>query len=155
MPDDQATPQVDWPPRRPSPTRKPATALTRPAAPPQPEHLGLSLRPLIRVTDMAASVGFYEQLGGEIIHGGHDSDYVLMQLGTAQVGLLADDPHPSGSGGHVDLDFSVTLPLDRLAARLAAAGIAGTDRGGPEELEIRSPDGLLIRISRRDPDPYV
>ena len=47
---------------------------------------------MVHVADMAASVAFYEHLGGEIIHGGRDADWALMQLGTTQIGLLTRPP---------------------------------------------------------------
>lgn len=117
------------------------------------------LQPMIHVTDMAASVAFYEQLGGSVIHGGRDADWVLMQLGTAQIGLLARPPRHADGESTVELNFLCTVPLDRLAKQLHGSGAADaklvTDRTFGHQLHVQSPDGLLIRINEIDPDPLV
>jgi len=56
---------------------------------------GLHLQPMVHVEDMAASVHFYERLGGEILHGSRDGDWVLMRLADAEIGLLAHPPTQS------------------------------------------------------------
>ena len=113
---------------------------------------GLWLRPMLHVADLAASVAFYEQLGGEIIHGDRDSDWVLMQLGAVQVGLVA---RPEGDRSPVELTFDTVMPLEQLERRLHRAGFpvaeVCTDRDFGEQLRVRTPDGLLIKISQREP----
>jgi catechol 2,3-dioxygenase-like lactoylglutathione lyase family enzyme len=115
---------------------------------------GLSLQPMIHVADLAASIAFYEQLGGVIIHGGHDSHWVLMQLGTVQIGLVARPPDADSGETTVELHFGATMPLDQLERRLHRAGFpvaeVTTDRDLGEQLRIRTPDGLLIKISQRE-----
>jgi hypothetical protein len=122
-----------------------------PATPP-----GLHLRPMVHVVDMPASVAFYEQLGGEVVHGTRDGDWVLMQLGTTQIGLLACPPDPMRGETTVELTFAAAMPLDALAARLRTRGALLTegaaDTHAGVELQVRSPDGLLIKINQREPD---
>lgn len=117
------------------------------------------LQPMIHVTDMAASVAFYEQLGGSVIHGGRDAEWVLMQLGTTQIVLLARPPRQSDGESTVELNFLCTVPLDRLAQQLHRSGAAAatlvTDPTFGLQLHVQSPDGLLIRINEVDPDPLV
>jgi catechol 2,3-dioxygenase-like lactoylglutathione lyase family enzyme len=206
---------------------------------------GLQLQPTIYVADLATSIGFYQQLGGEIIHGDLDSDWVLMQLGNVQIALVdrpseagygvdraeatrpairpataraeggsagtgeaeegpADDDFtesgraesawtkdgstgsdlaedgsaeerwseggsaetapartgPNGSGrgrgGVVELHFGAVMPLDQLEQQLHRAGFpvaeVTTDRDFGEQLEVRTPEGLLIKISQRERD---
>jgi catechol 2,3-dioxygenase-like lactoylglutathione lyase family enzyme len=109
---------------------------------------GLQLRPMVHVDDMAASMAFYEQLGAEIVHGGRDCAWVLLQLGTVQIVLVAD-----GEPG-VDLHFGAVMPLDQLEQRLHRAGFpvaeVATDREFGEQLRVRTPEGLVIKISQRE-----
>jgi catechol 2,3-dioxygenase-like lactoylglutathione lyase family enzyme len=119
---------------------------------------GLQLRPMVHIADMGASIAFYEQLGGEVIHGGPDTDGVLMQLGAVQIGLIARSPDiatPRGQGA-VELTFSIATPLDELERRLHRAGFRAaemtTDRDFGEQLQVRTPDGLLIKVTQREPD---
>ncbi|MGX6606239.1 VOC family protein [Micromonosporaceae bacterium Da 78-11] len=115
---------------------------------------GLFLQPMVHVDDLAASVAFYEQLGGAIIHGGLDADWVLMQLGSVQIGLLSRPPDPARGEGAVELTFGTVMPLDQLEQRLHQAGFpvaeVTTDRDLGEQLRVRSPEGLLIKINQRE-----
>ena len=118
--------------------------------------MDLQLRPLVHVRDMTASVAFYEHLGGEIIHGGQDTDWVLMQLCTVQIGLVARPPDAQRGEGQVELTFGAAMPLDELERRLHRAGFrvaeVTTDRDFGEQLLVRTPDGLLIKIAQREPE---
>ncbi|WP_250027475.1 VOC family protein [Paractinoplanes maris] len=112
----------------------------------------LLLRPMLHVDDLTASIAFYRQLGGEVIHGGEDSDWVLMQLGTIQIGLLARPPDRTRGEDTVELTFDASMPLAELESHLHRAGIpvdeVGTDRDFGEQLHVRTPEGLLLKISR-------
>jgi len=109
---------------------------------------GLQLRPVVHVRDLAASIAFYELLGGELIHGGPADGWVLLQLGTVQMVLAAD-----GEAG-VDLHFGAAMPLEQLERRLHRAGYpvgeVATDRDFGDQLRVRTPDGFDITISRRE-----
>jgi catechol 2,3-dioxygenase-like lactoylglutathione lyase family enzyme len=111
---------------------------------------------MVHVDDVAASIAFYEQLGAEIVHGGRDSEWVLLQLGTVQIGLLARRPDAARGETPVELHFGSAMPLEQLERRLHRAGFpvaeVTTDRDFGEQLRVRTPDGLLIRISQREPD---
>jgi catechol 2,3-dioxygenase-like lactoylglutathione lyase family enzyme len=117
---------------------------------------GLQLRPMVHVADLAASIAFYRQLGGEIIHGGQDTDWVLMQLGTVQIGLVARPPDAQRGEGQVELTFGAAMPLEELEGRLHRAGFrvaeVTTDRDFGEQLLVRTPDDLLIKITEREPE---
>ena len=84
---------------------------------------GLQLHPAVHVADMAAGIAFYQHLGAELIHGGRDADWTLMQLGTVQIGLLAQPPATELGECAVELNFSAAMPLDRLEQRLRRAGV--------------------------------
>jgi hypothetical protein len=115
----------------------------------------LQLRPLIHVADLAAAIRFFEQLGGALIHGDRDDDWVLMQLGAVQLTLL----RARRAQGSVELCFGSELPLDEMQQRLTAAGVTvtelTTDRALGEQLQVRAPDGLLITINQRAPSPVL
>jgi len=124
---------------------------------PQPPAPGLLFRPIVQVADVAVALAFFEHLGAELIHGGPDADYVLMQLGTVQIGLVGCQGE-TGPGA-VELNFSAALPLDELERRLRRRRVA-IARGvhptvfGPQ-LHVRAPDGLLIKIGQLEPDDYL
>jgi catechol 2,3-dioxygenase-like lactoylglutathione lyase family enzyme len=117
---------------------------------------GLHLRPMVHVADLAAAISFYEQLGAEIIHGGPDTDWVLMQLGAVQIGLITQATDIRRGDGPVELTFSAAMPLDELERRLHRSGFRAaevtTDRDFGEQLRVRTPDGLLIKITQREPE---
>jgi hypothetical protein len=115
---------------------------------------GLQLQPLVHVGDMAASIAFYEQLGGEIIHGSRDGEWVLMQVGTTQIGLVTDPPNTGRGESTVELNFGAADPLEHLQQRLRGAELT-RHRDFGRQLQVRSPDGLLIKISQLEPDPYA
>ena len=121
---------------------------------PQVTSPGLELQPMVHVQDMAASVGFYERLGGEIIHGSRDAEWVLMQVGTVQISLRADPPDHNRGESTVELNFAAAAPIEQLQRRLPGASLATHPDFG-RRLEVRSPDGLLIRINQREPDAYL
>jgi extradiol dioxygenase family protein len=118
----------------------------------------LILQPMVHVQDMPATVAFYEQLGGAIIHGSRDAEWVLMQLGTTQISLLAQPPLRSEGESTVELNFQCAMPLDLLEKQLHDSGVTMTkvadDRTFGQQLHLRSPDGLLIKINEVEPDPY-
>ena len=117
---------------------------------------GLHLRPTVHVSDVAASIAFYEQLGGELIHGGRDTEWVLMQLGAIQLVLIARPADAARGETPVELTFGAEMPLDQLEHRLHRAGFpvaeVATDRDFGEQLQVRTPEGLLIKITQREPE---
>jgi catechol 2,3-dioxygenase-like lactoylglutathione lyase family enzyme len=121
---------------------------------PPETFLGLQLQPMVHVRDMPASVAFYRRLGGEIVHGTEDADWVLMQLGTVQIALVSHPADPVRGESAVELVFGATAPLEHLRQRLPGAQLA-VHRDFGEQLEVRTPDGMLIRINQLEPDPLV
>jgi hypothetical protein len=113
---------------------------------------GLQLQPMVHVVDMASAITFYQYLGAEVIHGGRNADRTLMQLGTTQIGLLAAPPNTRHGESAVELNFFAAMPLDRLEARLRRAGVPVAET--QDQLQVKSPDGLLIKINQLEPDGY-
>jgi catechol 2,3-dioxygenase-like lactoylglutathione lyase family enzyme len=116
----------------------------------------MQFQPMVHVDDMPAAVAFYERLGAEVVHGTGADDWVLLQMGTTQIGLLAHPPRTEAGECTVELNFAVAAPLDALERRLRRAGVTITayethpDLG--DQLQVRSPDGLLIKINQLEPD---
>jgi hypothetical protein len=119
----------------------------------------LMLQPMVHVEDMATSVAFYEHLGGSIIHGDRDESWVLMQVGSAQIGLLATPPNHEQGEGTVELNFHSEMPLEQLEEQLRESDLAvariTNDLAFGRQLQIRSPDGMLIKINEVEPESYV
>ena len=138
--------------------RDQATGIAK-VLPPRPQSPGLHLQPLVHVGAMAASVGFYEKLGGEVIHGDRDGEWVLMQVGTAQIGLVTRPPDASRGESTVELNFAATMPLDRLEQLLRDHGITivevATDGDLGTQLRVETPDGMPIKIHQVEPDLMV
>ena len=58
------------------------------------ETSGLRLQPMVHVRKMSAAVEFYERLGGQLVHGSRDGDWVLMRVnGDADGRVLVFDRH--------------------------------------------------------------
>ena len=59
----------------------------------------------------------------------------------------------------VELNFETTASLTELEAGLRASGTTiaqpTTDEGFGRQLQLRSPDGLLVKINELDPDLYT
>ncbi len=142
---------------RPVGTARPVgTDATTVAMPRLPSAHALQFQPMVHVEDMAAAMAFYERLGAEVVHGSGADDWVLLQLGTTQLGLLAHPPRTEDGECTVELNFAAAAPLEDLERRLRDAGVAiaglATHRDFGDQLQVRSPDGLLIKISQLEPD---
>ncbi len=118
----------------------------------------LTLQPMVHVEDMAASVDFYTALGARLLHGSRDGDFAMLQIGDAQLSLLAHPPNPEQHEGTVELNFEASTSLDDVEATLRAAGVTIVrptgDEGFGRQLQVSSPDGLLIKINELEPDLY-
>jgi predicted enzyme related to lactoylglutathione lyase len=141
----------------PEPVRRDETARATPV--PRPLLPGLQLQPLVHVDDMAAAVAFYEQLGGEINHGDPSAAWVLMQVGTAQIGLVTRPPNPARGESTVELNFAATMPLDRLEHLLRERGVTvvamTVDRDLGTQLHLETPEGMPIKIHQVEPELLV
>jgi len=130
-----------------------------PMTEPPEATLGLRLRPMVHVEDMAPSVAFYESLGADVVHGSRDGDWVLLRLAGSQIGLLAHPPNPEQNDGTVELNFESSEPLEQIEDRLRGAGVTITrptsDEGFGRQLHLASPDGLLVKIDELHPELYT
>ena len=119
----------------------------------------LSLQPMVHVQQMRAAVSFYEALGAEVLHGSRDGDFVMLRVGGGQLGLLAHPPNPDQNEGLVELNFETTASLTELEAHLRESGTdiaqTTTDEGFGRQLQLRTPDGLLVKINELDQALYT
>ena len=136
--------------------RPPGADTTTVAMPHIPAGHALQFQPMVHVEEMPAAVAFYERLGAEVVHGSEADDWVLLQLGTTQIGLVARPPRAEDGECMVELNFAAATPLDDLERRLRAVGVAiaafETHPDLGDQLQIHTPDGLLIKISQLEPD---
>ncbi|MEU4218823.1 VOC family protein [Actinoplanes sp. NPDC026623] len=120
---------------------------------------GLRLQPMVHVGDMATAVAFYEKLGGEINHGDRNGEWVLMQVGTAQIGLVTRPPDAARGASTVELNFCATMPLDRLEQWLRDHDVkiveVARDLDLGTQLHLETPDGMPIRIHQVESDLMV
>ena len=118
------------------------------------ETPSLKLQPIIHVKDMTASINFYTALGAELITKSRDGDWAQLELGGAEIGLLAHPPNPDQGEGEIELSFTSDSPLENLQQRLASAGInivrGAADEAFGMQMQIMSPDGMLIKINKID-----
>ena len=114
------------------------------------------LQPMVHVSDMASTVVALEVLGGGIVQGSRDGDWVQVSVGGAEVGLLAHPANPEQGEGDVELNFRSTEPLENIAERAERAGVIiaslVSDEAFGRQLQLRTADGLLIKINEIDPE---
>lgn len=119
----------------------------------------LRLQPMVHVEQMAPAVAFYEALGASVVHGSRDGDFVMLKIGDGELALLAHPPNPVQNEGTVELNFDTTDDLNALQDRLAAGGVRivtpVTDEGFGQQLQVATPDGLLVKINHLEPDLYT
>jgi len=117
----------------------------------------VGLQPLVHVAAMGPAVDFFVALGAAIVNGSRDGDFTLLRVGTAELGLLAHPPNYEQGEELVELGFTAD-DLDALEARVRGAGMHVERPTGDEafgrQLQLRTPDGLLVKVNELDPDLY-
>jgi hypothetical protein len=114
----------------------------------------LMLQPLVHVDDLAGTVTLLEALGGRIGQGSRDGDWVQVSIGGAEIGLLAHPPNPEQGDDQVELNFESRTPLEHVERRARDAGVTvarpTNDEGFGRQLQLRTPDGLLVKLNEID-----
>ena len=135
-----------------------ASASSSPSKEGEPAE-ALRLQPMVHVEDMAASVAFYEALGGQVVHGSRDGDRVLLRLGGAEIGLLAHPPNPEQGEGAVELNLVSAGPLEELEERVRASGVEVVRPAGDEafgrQLQLAAPGGMLVKVNELEPELFT
>ena len=120
------------------------------------EPIDLTLQPMVHVKSMSETVAFLEALGGRVVQGSRDGDWVQIAIGGAEIGLLAHPANPEHGEGDVELNFESRTRLSDLeqAARAAGLQIAQptSDEGFGRQLQLRTPDGMLVKVNEIDHD---
>ena len=114
----------------------------------------LVLQPLVHVTDVAGTVRLLEVLGGQVVQDSRAGDWVQVAVGGAEVGLLAHPPNPDQGDDLVELAFASRGPVTDLESRARSGGVEvsgpSADQGFGRQLQLRTPDGLLVTINEID-----
>lgn len=116
------------------------------------------LQPMLHVEDMGKALDFYGKLGATVLSGSRDGDWALLRFGTTELGLLAHPANPEQNEGNVELNFEYDAPLEDLEKKLRNAGVTIArptgDEGFGYQLQLESPDGMLVKINQTDPELY-
>jgi predicted lactoylglutathione lyase len=122
------------------------------------EAAKITLQPMLHVKNMGKSLDFYNHLGATVLNGSRDDDWVLLRFGETELGLLAHPENPEQHEEKVELNFEYEASLEKLEAKLREAGVKIArptgDEGFGEQLQLESPDGILVKINQLDPDLY-
>jgi hypothetical protein len=114
---------------------------------------------MVHVAQMSPAVAFYEALGASVEHGSRDGDFVMLVMGGRRLSVRAHPPNPSRTKGQVELHFETAADLTSVERDLAAHEVdiaqPVTDEGFGRQLQVRSPDGLLIKINQLEPELYA
>ena len=122
-----------------------------------PEPAAIALQPMVHVVDMHRAVVFYEALGGTIIGGNHDGDYVEVEIGGSRVSLLAHPPNPEQGEGAVELQFA-SPDLDAVWRQVQGrvdVVAAPEDTGFGRQLQLRTPDGVVVKVNQLAPSRFA
>ncbi len=139
------------------------SAVAQPAAAPESGSAsvsgssGLALMPLVHVQALDRSIAFFTRLGLQTGFASRDGDWAELQAGAASLGLLAHPP--SLQGERVELTFTTGQSLLELEEQLRAAGVdilrGAADEGFGAQLQLRDPDGYVVKINQLEPDLYT
>lgn len=120
------------------------------------ESDGIVLQPMVHVKDMASVIALLEALGGKLVGNSRDGDWARVRVGGAEVGLLAHPANPDQGEGDVELNFLSRSSLEGVAERAKRAGVEiaspVSDEGFGRQLQLRTADGLLVKINEIDPE---
>lgn len=107
----------------------------------------MQLQTIVYVTDMEASLSFYEALGFEVAYrGGPTWTAFQGRDGVLALHLLDEVPVP----GRVAVSLVADAALENVIEQLAAAGIAADpieSQPFGRSTVVRDPDGLVIQIN--------
>ena len=122
------------------------------------ENAVVKLQPMLHVDDMEKALEFYSKLGASILNGSRDGDWAFLRFGTTELGLLAHPANPEQNEGPVELNFEYAASLEELEKKLREAGVTivrpASDEGFGYQLQLESPDGMLVKINQIDPELY-
>lgn len=120
----------------------------------------LTVQPLVHhAGSMPQLLRFYEALGASVVMRSRDDDFALIRIGGSEIALLIHPPNPDQSEDQVELNFACEEPLPAVEADLRSKGVTivrgAADEAFGEQLQVESPDGLLIKINRLEPPSFT
>lgn len=119
----------------------------------------MKLMPIVYVTDMERSSRFYAALGLKGDVQDRAAMWAEFTLGDAVLALHHIDQVPTPLIGQVELAMVSDEPLETVAERLRAAGVALereiTDEAFGRSIQVRDPDGLVIQINEHVVELYT
>lgn len=129
--------------------------MSDPSQPPS-DKFDLRIQPMIHVADLGKSIDFFECLGGEVVFGSRDGDWAQLRFGASCLSLLAHPPSPDNPES-VELQLTSGTPLDDVEKQVGSINRAYVARGTGDEafgrmLQLRTPDGLIVKLLELDRD---
>ncbi len=122
------------------------------------ENAIVKLQPMLHVDNMEKALEFYSKLGASVLNGSRDGDWAVLRFDTTELGLLAHPANPEQNEGQIELNFEYSASLEELEKKLREAGVTIVrpvgDEGFGYQLQLESPDGMLIKINQIDPELY-
>lgn len=112
--------------------------------------LGLRPQPMVHVGNLLESRAFFELLGGESLYTSRDGDWALIDFAGTRLSLLAHPPADAAQGA-IELHFTAEAPLLALESRVLRANPgfvaqSATDEAFGRMLQLKTPDGLIIKV---------
>ena len=122
------------------------------------EDATITLQPMLHVENMGKALDFYTRLGATVLHGSRDEDWALLSFGDSELGVLAHPANPEQKEGDIELNFEYKGSLRELEKTLREANItiarSAGDEGFGYQLQLESPDGMLVKINQLDSELY-
>jgi hypothetical protein len=118
----------------------------------------MKIMPIRFVADMSASMTFYAALG---LAGGDESrsgNWIELNGSGGVLGLHTVRSSEQDQPGRVELSFEAEEPLEKIAERLAAAGLdqgSILDENFGRSLRLVDPDGIPVQINENDRALYT
>ena len=128
------------------------------AAVPPPEHRVSGLIPFVHVADVQRSIDFYHHLGfvvASIYRYRGQPVWAALQSEGAEVMVTTGDAIDQAGQGVLFYLYSRDLAALRrqlLAAGIAAGEIEDGTPGPREEMELRDPDGYVLKVAQIEPE---
>lgn len=117
----------------------------------------MKIMPIVYVTNMPASVDFYERLGLTPNTQDRSGMWFELTLGDAVLALHTIAQRPAREGQQMSLSFVSVEPLETVIERVRDNGLNPddiVDEAFGRSFRITDPDGLTIQINEHDPSLY-
>lgn len=114
----------------------------------------MKLVPIVYVTDMKVSIGFYQALGGQLKS--ESPAWTELNFKNSTLALHISNELPENRFAGIGISFASEHKLEVLVKQLEQAGISLhqniSDEAFGRSLLVKDPDGLVIQINEHDPE---